>query len=115
MTKTDNEVRMTLKDKNGLNYTFVADGDEKLRSTTIEDPSDKNMLHWKYENFKTIDNQIFPFKMEGTYSKAKQKKGSVSLSFSDAEINNTISLTFNIPSGYKRVEFSQIIKSLQKI
>lgn len=35
----------------GLFYTFKADGEEKLLSTYVADPSDRYALQWLYEDF----------------------------------------------------------------
>ena len=40
------------KDAMGLFYTFKADGEEKLLSTYVADPSDRYALQWLYEDFR---------------------------------------------------------------
>ena len=52
------------KDAMGLFYTFKADGEEKLLSTYVADPSDRYALQWLYEDFRLVDRQPFPMLMD---------------------------------------------------
>ena len=105
-------VNLKIKDKAGMFYTFTADGDDKLLSTSINDKSENHILTWDYSDFQTIDKQRFPFKMKAGFTSDKKTQGGVTLTFSDATINRPPKADFNIPSGYTRVTFSQLIKSL---
>lgn len=40
-----------VKDVMGLLYTFMADGEEKILSTCISEPSDRYALQWDYADF----------------------------------------------------------------
>lgn len=44
-----------VKDTMGLLYTFFADGEEKLLSTYITDPSEQYALQWDYSDFRVTE------------------------------------------------------------
>lgn len=96
------------KDKKGLQYLFSADQEEKLYAAKITDNTDYT-LQWDYTNFKTVDHQHFPMKMNGILY-AKNTNNSITLNYSRIEVNTPLNMQFTIPSGYERVTFSQIAK-----
>jgi acid phosphatase class B len=110
--KSGREAEFSIEDVRGLIYRFVADGDEKLLSTTVEDNSGVNTLKWDYSDFQNVGNKQFPMKMTARLQSDEKDKGMVKLSFSVPEIDSRIADDFKIPAGYKQVTFSQIIKSL---
>ena len=114
MTKDDNSAELKLKDRNGIFYTFTAGADEKLLSTNIEDPSNKQIITWNYTDFQTINKQQFPFKMTARLLEGDISQGTATLTFSSPEINSPLTTDFKIPSGYERVTSEQIIKLLRK-
>jgi hypothetical protein len=114
MAKEMHSVSLRVKDKTGMLYTFTAGEDEKLQSTSIHDKSEKHALRWDYSDFRAIDNQQFPFRMEAELISGDKKQGIVTLTFSPPEIDSPLNTDFNIPAGYKQVPFSQIIKLLEK-
>jgi len=110
--KSNHQAELQWKGKNGTFYTFVADSEEKLLSTRIENDPQKQQLTWEYSNFQTINNQLFPTKMTARLMSGDQVQGTSTLSFSTPEINRPVSLDFTVPSGYSRVRLEQIIDSL---
>lgn len=114
MTTNYNLAEFKLKDKNGLFYTFTADGDEKLLSTVIENKRRNQMFTWDYNNFQPTDKQLFPMKMTARLLSENKTQGTATFTFSAPEINNPIKLDFSIPSGYSKVTLEQIINSLRK-
>jgi len=114
MTKDDNSAKLKLKDRNGFFYTFTAGKDEKLLSTNIENPSNKQALIWDYNDFHTVSKQQFPLKMTAQLLEGDISQGTATLTFSSPEVNNPLKTDFKIPSGYKRVTSEQIIKLLRK-
>ncbi|MDR2385207.1 MAG: DUF4292 domain-containing protein [Tannerella sp.] len=112
-TSSEKEAEFSIEDAAGLIYKFVVDSEEKLLSTTVKDNSGTNTLIWIYDDFQNIANKRFPFKMIADFQSDKKHKGSVTLLFSEPEINTRITADFKIPAGYKQTSFSQIIKSLE--
>ena len=109
--KSSHQAELQWKGKNGTFYTFLADGDDKLLATRIEnDP--QNQLTWEYSNFQTINNQLFPTKMTARLTSGDQIQGTTTLTFSLPEINRPLSIDFTVPSGYSRVRLEQLIQSL---
>ena len=100
------------KDAMGLFYTFKADGEEKLLSTYVADPSDRYALQWDYADFRLVDGQPFPMRMDVQVMKDGTSQGGVTLHFSRMQTDVPVKMDFSIPAKYKRITLSQIIKSL---
>lgn len=101
-----------IKDAMGLLYTFVAEGQEKIVSTFISEPSDQYSLKWLYSDFRLVGNQAFPMMMDVKVFDAGASKGGMTLHFSRMQTDVPLKLDFQIPSKYKRITLAQIIKSL---
>lgn len=101
-----------VKDLIGLLYTFVADGEEKILSTSITDASDRYALQWDYTDFRLADGQPFPMKMDVQVMKDGTSQGGITMHFSRMQTNVPVKMDFSIPSKYKRITLAQIIKSL---
>ena len=112
ITKNNLLAEFQLKDRSESIYTFTADGDEKLLSARIENENQK--LTWDYSQFQTVGGQLFPLKMTARLTADDRMQGTATLTFSTPEINRTVSMDFNIPSGYKRVSLEQMINSIVK-
>lgn len=96
----------------GLLYTFMADGEEKILSTCISEPSDRYALQWDYADFRLADGQPFPMRMDVQVMKDGTSQGGVTLHFSRMQTDVPVKMDFSIPAKYKRITLSQIIKSL---
>lgn len=114
INKSRHTAELQLKGSDKTFYTFVADSDEKLLTTLIENELQKYRLSWAYSQFNTIDNQLFPMKMTALLSSDNQIQGSAILTFSSPVINSPLSMVFTVPSGYSRVTLEQIINSFVK-
>jgi hypothetical protein len=114
ITKGRHVANLKITDEAGMFYTFTADGDEKLLSASIRDKAEKYRLTWDYSDFQTVGKQRFPFKMKAGLTSGEQAQGTVTLTFSDAAVNNPLKTDFTVPAGYTQVTFLQIIKSLEK-
>ena len=96
------EIRV--KDVMGLLYTFMADGEEKILSTCITEPSDRYALQWDYADFR--------LKMDVQVMKEGASQGGITLHFSRMQTDVPVKMDFSIPAKYKRITLAQIIKSL---
>lgn len=103
------------KDAMGLLYTFMADGEEKLLSTYVADPSDRYALRWLYEDFRLVDQQPFPTLMDVQVLKEGKSEGGVKIHYSRIQLDEPIKLDFSIPSKYKRITFAQVIKGIKDL
>lgn len=101
------------RDKSGLTYTFQADGEEKLLSTSIADSSESYALQWLYSDFRIIESQPFPMRMDVNLFQKGKSKGGITLGFSRVETNTPVTIEANIPTKYKRVTFTEIKKIFQ--
>ena len=101
-----------IKDSLGLLYTFFADGEEKLLSTYITDPSEQYALQWDYADFRVTDGQPFPQLMDVNVLANGSSQGGIAFRFSRIQTNLPVNLEFSIPAKYKRITFAQILKSI---
>jgi hypothetical protein len=101
-----------IKDAMKLLYAFKADGDEKLLSTNVTDPSERYALQWSYADFRQTEEQIFPMRMEALVLDKGTQAGEVKFYFSRVQRNVPVNLDFSIPEKYKRITFADIIKGL---
>lgn len=109
ITKANHLAKIKTKEpSSGLTYLFTANNEEKLLSTSLI--SNEHTFTWKYDNFEKVDKQRFPMKMTAFLLSDKDKKGTLTLTFSPPEIDTSIETSFKVPSGYKRVTFPQIVK-----
>ena len=101
-----------VKDTMGLLYSFFADGEEKLLSTYITDPSEQYALQWDYSDFRVAEGQPFPMLMDVQVLANGSSQGGIAFRFSRIQTNVPVNLDFSIPAKYKRITFAQIIKSI---
>ena len=92
--------------------TFFADGEEKLLSTYITDPSEQYALQWDYSDFRVAEGQPFPMLMDVQVLANGSSQGGIAFRFSRIQTNVPVNLDFSIPAKYKRITFAQIIKSI---
>ena len=97
------------KDAMGLFYTFKADGEEKLLSTYVADPSDRYALQWLYEDFRLVDRQPFPMLMDVQVLKNGNPEGGVKIHYSRIQLDEPLKLDFSVPSKYKRMRYVWIV------
>lgn len=100
------------RDQLGLAYTFTADGEEKLLSLHVTDKEKKNNLYWDYKDFRLVEKQPFPMLMEIRVVANNDQAGKVTFSFGRVEPDVPVKLGFQIPSKYKQITFSHIVKGL---
>ena len=103
------------KDAMGLFYTFKADGEEKLLSTYVADPSDRYALQWLYEDFRLVDRQPFPMLMDVQVLKNGNPEGGVKIHYSRIQLDEPLKLDFSVPTKYKRITFAQVLKTITNL
>lgn len=104
------EIRV--KDAMGLVYTFMADGEEKILSTTISEASDKYALQWDYSDFRITEGKSFPMRMKADVKADGVAKGGITLSFSRLQKDVPVNMEFSIPAKYQKITLEQVLKSL---
>lgn len=106
------EAEIQVKDVMGLLYTFMADGEEKILSTSITEPSDRYALQWDYTDFRMAAGQPFPMKMDVQVLKEGASQGGITMHFSRVQTDVPVKMDFSIPAKYNRITLAQIFKSL---
>lgn len=109
------QAEIKAKDAMGLLYTFMADGEEKLLSTYISEPSDQYSLQWNYSDFRLAEGQPFPMLMDAQVFADGVSKGGMTLRFSRMQMNVPLKMDFSIPAKYNRITLAQILKSLSNM
>jgi hypothetical protein len=95
-----------------LDYSFIADINERLLSTRIENKDKQHSLLWLYDKFDSIDGQSFPTEMNVKVTIDETASINATLHFTHTEINVPVKTDFTVPSGYQHVTASQLFKSL---
>ena len=115
--KLNQEVSAEIKTKMPCDcfYTFKADGEEKLLSTYVADPSDRYALQWLYEDFRLVDRQPFPMLMDVQVLKNGNPEGGVKIHYSRIQLDEPLKLDFSVPSKYKRITFAQVLKTITNL
>ncbi|MDL2277909.1 DUF4292 domain-containing protein [Parabacteroides sp. OttesenSCG-928-G07] len=99
-----------INDSMGLQYQFLADGEEKLLSTNI---SNKNhALQWTYSDFRLATEQAFPMMMNVTLLNEGLATGNMRINFSRIQTETPVNIDFSVPNNYNRITFAQILRSL---
>lgn len=112
LTQDGAKAEVRTKDAMGLLYTFMADGEEKLLSTYVAEPSDKYALQWGYADFRVTEKQLFPMQMDVQVTANGTSVGGITLHFSRMQTNVPVKMDFAIPAKYTRITLAQILKSL---
>ena len=108
-TKTEMRVEDLMK----LLYTFTADGEGKLLSTRIDEPTGQYTLQWDYADFRLAGNEkSFPMKMDVHLHKTGDALARISLYFSRVQNDVPVKMDFSIPSKYQRISWQQIMRAL---
>ena len=102
-------------DRNGLQYTFTADSNEKIITTAIKDDATNYMLNCSYTNFLPAGRQVFPANLQIRLYTANQEQYSLALNLSRVEVDIPLSLNFPIPANYQRVSLQQIVNSIEQL
>ncbi len=100
------------KDKMGLQYTFLADGEEKLLSTYITDAASRYALQWTYADFRLNGNQPFPMLMDTQAMADGVLIGGIKMYFNRLQTEVPVQIDLVTPDKYKRITFAQLFKSL---
>ena len=102
-------------DRNGLQYAFTADSNERIVTTEIKDDATRYMLDCNYKNFLPAGGQMFPSSLLIRLRTENQGEHSLTLHFSRVEINVPVTTNFPVPANYQRVSLQQIIHSIEQL
>lgn len=101
------------KDRAGLLYTFMADGEEKLLSTYVANSSESFALQWVYENFVMTEGQPFPMLMDVKMFRDGSVAGGIKMHFNRVQLDVPVQIDTPLPEKYKRITLDDILKSLK--
>jgi len=113
--QTNTGYLMRTSERTGLQYTFTADSNEKLISTEIKDDTTNYLLDCNYNNFLPVGHQIFPMNLHINLHSDERTQHSLSLIFSRMEVDQPLSMNFDIPANYRQVSLAQIIHSIEQL
>lgn len=95
----------------GIEYVFNVSGEDRITLTQLRQPQQNYSLQWEYTNFASVQDGIFPHRMNVTAT-SSLRKVDVGLTFSDTELNRPMQFSILIPGGYTKVSPSEILKIL---
>ena len=95
--------------ESGIDYSFTANGDDRITFTHLLHSQDQLSLQWTYDEFAEITESVFPHRMMASISTEKRKLDS-ELKFSGIQINEPISISISSPNGYRKVAIADILK-----
>ena len=102
-------------DRNGLQYAFTADSNERIVTTEIKDDATHYMLDCNYKNFLPAGSQLFPSNLLIRLQTENREQHTLSLNFSRVEVDVPVTTNFPIPANYQRVSLQQIINSIEQL
>ena len=102
-------------DDTGLHYAFTADANEKLSATEIRDEFLNYTLHCRYDNFRSVDRQLFPMNIHFRLLTENNPQGSLALSLSRVEVDTLLAMNFPIPANYRQVSVQEILYSIEQL
>lgn len=104
---------VSIDDPMGLQYQFLADGEEKLLSTNISNANKNYALQWNYSDFRlAVAEQAFPMNMNVTLLNEGLAAGNMRINFSRIQTETPVNIDFSVPNNYNRITFAQILRSL---
>jgi len=106
---------LSTEDRSGLQYAFTADSNEKLSVTEIRDISTQLIIKCMYENFRSVDRQLFPMNINMSLFAENKPQGSLALNFSRVEIDAPLEMSFPIPANYRRASLQEILSSIEQL
>ena len=112
LSQKGSTAEVQVKEVIGILYTFLVNSESKVYTTSLSEPSSHLMLQWDYVDFRQTNGQLFPMKMDVRLSKSGVSQGGITMAFSRMQVDAPVRMDFSIPSGYKRITLSQILKSL---
>ncbi len=115
--KKDSNMHYLLKatdEISDIDYSFTVDGNDRVWFTHLVHPEKKYSLQWQYFNFEMVQDKMFPSKMNVS-AETPSRKISVGVDFSDIKKDESFSLSIDIPAGYTKKRFDQILNVLMSI
>ena len=109
-SETPENYHLSSRDKKSqIDYAFSVNGNDQITLTQLYLPRKAYSLQWNYDQFSLLDSLFFPIEMKIVASTQKQKLDT-SLSLSDINLNNPLTLETEIPGSYTKVELSEVLK-----
>ena len=109
-SETPENYHLSARDKKSqIDYAFSVNGNDQITLTQLYLPRKAYSLQWNYDQFSLLDSLFFPVEMKIVASTQKQKLDT-SLSLSDINLNNPLTLETELPGSYTKVELSELLK-----
>ena len=111
-TDTQNRYYLKSKDKDSdIDYSFSVNAEDRIVFTNLMDGENNYALQWNYSSFSKLSSKTFPYQMDITVG-STTKKAEMGIVFSDIELDQPITLSMNIPKGYKKAALADVLKIL---
>lgn len=110
----ENEVELSRKSKE-LMYTFlISSQTNRLLESRVETHSEKYGLRWRYDDFVTVGETIFPSKMVLFVGEKELPKRSV-MELSRLSVDKQVLTPTTVPDRYERIALSDFFKTLENL
>ncbi len=97
-----------------LNQDFLLNRNNNLIETLTTYNEGAHVFSWKYSDFQTMGNSLFPYKSVVSYNASGRKLGG-EFTYSRIDLNKSMKLSISIPRSYKKIEPEELIKALSSI
>ena len=93
-------------------FTFSAEND--LSETFIGNEEKTSYVEWKYDEFETIENTLFPTEMviEAFFNNERAK---LNLSFNSVNYDKTVNISDSFSKNYSKITVEQLFKLIQNL
>ena len=97
-----------------LNQDFLLNNNNNLIETLTTYNEGAHVFSWKYSDFDTMGNSLFPKKSVVSYY-ASGRKMVAEFTYNRIDINRPLKLGISVPRSYKKIEPAELIKALSNI
>ncbi|MEG1617623.1 MAG: DUF4292 domain-containing protein [Bacteroidales bacterium] len=112
-TESDGLMVGRQKDQDLFNLHFFLNRNNNLSQTRVSNLKNTHAVDWNYTVFENLNGALFPMKSNLQY-KSGDKKITAELTYSKVEVNKPMNMQFAIPASYRKIELSDLVKSLVK-
>lgn len=94
-----------------IDYSFTVDGNDRVGFTYLVESEKRYSLQWQYSNFEMVQDELFPSKMDVSVE-TPNRRMAVGIDFSDIKKDEQFTLSMNIPAGYSKKKFDEVLRIL---
>lgn len=113
-TENDGLLIGRLREDQFFILNFFLNPANQLTQTQVSNRTNSHIVEWKYDQFQPLASVTFPMKSGITYRSGSAPQIQADLTYSRIELDKKINMQFDIPSSYKKIELTDLVKGLIK-